>query len=501
MTEKELPKIILAPGFGFRVIGDKKCVNVFLDNSIFQSQKIAAILSQIQLGEQVSKENLEFSKTLYNIWKNLGGKISNINRFNGEMPRIDKKLNFDSLTKSSLRLKDKASKVNWNEIKKWVKNKGMKMEMRDKHPFKKDLIYKFPITVIKNQRGDVISEGKGFTKVESERSALGEAIERILSKAPINRFNIIYAKYSELSKKEEFQIETGPRDLFNKELITEWSPAYSLSNDKMTWIPTEMAYMGYIPSNGIRAFGLHHTTGLSAGASIEEATINGIFEVLERDAYWNVMRCRLNCPDISFDNFKSKKIQRIIKFCSKNKLKIVIKDISLDWEIPIAHVTLVSVDQSMPGFSHGTGASFDWMTSISRALLEALQVYSGLSEIVKYKWDSITNVHGVMGDGRMAWTDPLFYPHIKHLIEKSKKEFIPKKKITNVRDLIGRLNRRKHKIFTSELNNLYGLHVVRVYISGATQPDERLERIGWRLQNNINRYCKDRGAYCDPILT
>ncbi len=56
MTEKELPKIILAPGFGFRVIGDKKCVNVFLDNSIFQSQKIAAILSQIQLGEQVSKE-------------------------------------------------------------------------------------------------------------------------------------------------------------------------------------------------------------------------------------------------------------------------------------------------------------------------------------------------------------------------------------------------------------------------------------------------------------
>ena len=292
--------------------------------------------------------------------------------------------------------------------------------------------------------------------------------------------------------------ESGPRDVFSKNLVTEWISAYNFSRKKWSWIPAESAFIGYVPKPGIKAFCLHHTMGLSAGSTLEEATANGIFEIMERDAYWNVMRCRLNCPDIK-EKFMSHKSKVIRNFIKTLDLKLVLKDISLDWPVHIVHATLINEKEYIPAFSHGTGSSFSLKEAIEKAILEAIQVYSGLVELAKHEENRVVSVEGVIGNSCLAWLDPLIKPHISHLIHQGKREE-RKEKTNNMDELIKIIKKKGHEIFSAKLAEVGDLVLVRTYITGSTHPDDRLERISKRLGKNIKFHCP-RGAYWDPILT
>ncbi len=79
----------------------------------------------------------------------------------------------------------------------------------------------------------------------------------------------------------------------------EWSPVRSLRTDEVRWVPAAFVYYGF-PGAGAR-FCDGDSNGLASGNCVEEAVLQGLLEVVERDAvalwwYNRVLRPRVEIP-------------------------------------------------------------------------------------------------------------------------------------------------------------------------------------------------------------
>ncbi|MDF2664783.1 MAG: hypothetical protein K0R81_633 [Microbacterium sp.] len=72
---------------------------------------------------------------------------------------------------------------------------------------------------------------------------------------------------------------------FDAETPHEWVPGSSLRDDAHVWIPRELVYYAEIPENGRWALGT--SSGCATGSSLDEATVFGLLELIERDTFVN----------------------------------------------------------------------------------------------------------------------------------------------------------------------------------------------------------------------
>jgi len=86
-----------------------------------------------------------------------------------------------------------------------------------------------------------------------------------------------------------------------------------LINKKPVLVPSALVYYPYISKNDI-SFIFNDTGGLSAGNTLEEAILQGIAEVIERDALYYAFNLGnlKSMPMVSFKNTKNKYIQKFI---------------------------------------------------------------------------------------------------------------------------------------------------------------------------------------------
>jgi thiazole/oxazole-forming peptide maturase SagD family component len=336
------------------------------------------------------------------------------------------------------------------------------------------------------------------------RSALSEAIERCFSSGD-QRKDVIVGKQTDLLKKKDINIISGARDTYTKKVYTEWINASDLLSGDNIYLPAEVAFFNYTPKQlKIRLFSLSHTTGMATGVTFEDAALSGILEAIERDAYWITMRCKINCPDIDLRkiNYLSDKVLELVTDLNKCGFDLSIKDMSLDWDIPVAHVVLKDKEGKIPCFAHGSGAGLDWAMAVSRAVAEAVQMYLGMKEFasVPDNWEQVISTQGNLGSGVLSWSDPLFEVHMGHLLDKSFSKFNSKLRVKGPIELLNILRKKGYSIIVAPINYIDGLKTVRVYIPEATQPDERLERISCRLIKYKNKLGL-KSFYSDPILT
>ena len=147
------------------------------------------------------------------------------------------------------------------------------------------------------------SYGKGSTAEQGEASALMEAIERYSGIfqgdeiRTIRRFvdfpagDAIHPNDVLLLSDAQYEHDTGsascsaegkPRR-FDSSIETEWSPVWSLRDERFKYLPTGLLYFFHEGpgTNQISA----DSNGCAAGNTLEEAIIQGFLELVERDAY------------------------------------------------------------------------------------------------------------------------------------------------------------------------------------------------------------------------
>jgi ribosomal protein S12 methylthiotransferase accessory factor len=230
------------------------------------------------------------------------------------------------------------------------------------------------------------ASGKGETDAEAMASAIGEAVEhycayhmdpgqlrmarlRDLSETAISPFEFVL--YSDAQYQREGFPCQKPGD---NELS--WVSGRELPEGKNVWVPASHVYLNYFPKPPEPQLCLGTSNGLAAGPNLESAMLNGICELVERDAFLLSWMNRLPSPRVDLSSLQGMP-RGIVQHYAHFGIEVLVFNITVD--LPIHVMMAVAIDRSgsRPAAVVGLGCSLDPVRAITKALTEVCQVYSG----------------------------------------------------------------------------------------------------------------------------
>jgi bacteriocin biosynthesis cyclodehydratase domain-containing protein len=151
----------------------------------------------------------------------------------------------------------------------------------------------------------------------------------------------------------------------------DWTPLWSLSGEKLRYLPTSYCYFGHQGAGAL--FARADSNGCAAGSVLEEAVLQGLLELIERDAVALWWYNRLRRPAIDLTTFDDPYIPKLVRHYGGLRRELWALDITSD--IGVAAIAAVSrrVDQPEEDIIYGFGAHLDPTVALTRALTELNQ--------------------------------------------------------------------------------------------------------------------------------
>ncbi len=253
----------------------------------------------------------------------------------------------------------------------------------------------FPETVAALKSGlNGGSFGKGSTAEQGEASALMEAIERYSGVFQGNEIRTTrrftdfqqgdairpndVLLFSDAQSRPEHTMATGdvtpPPSAFDPSAKIEWSPVWSLRDQRFKYLPTSLLYFFY---RGHAGYHFHtDSNGCAAGNTREEAIVQGFLELIERDAYAIWWYNRVQRPEVDLDQFDDPYIHDLKMQLAGLGRRVWVLDVTSDLGIPcfvtVAHWT----ENGQEFVDFGSGAHFDPRIAMLRAMTELSQFLS-----------------------------------------------------------------------------------------------------------------------------
>ena len=237
------------------------------------------------------------------------------------------------------------------------------------------------------------SFGKGSTAEQGEASALMEAIERysgIYQSDEIRvtrRFtdfapgdailpNDVLLFSEAQSQPDETQADDSDHQMvparFDQSAKIEWSPVWSLRDQRFRYLPTSILYFFY---SGPAAFHAD-SNGCAAGNTLEEAIVQGFLELVERDSYAIWWYNRVQRPEVDLSQFDDSYVRDLQTQLAETGRRLWVLDITSDLGVPTYVAILHWMQNGQENIEFGSGAHFDKRIALLRALTELNQFLS-----------------------------------------------------------------------------------------------------------------------------
>jgi bacteriocin biosynthesis cyclodehydratase domain-containing protein len=240
------------------------------------------------------------------------------------------------------------------------------------------------------------SFGKGSTAEQGEASALMEAIERYCGIFQGDEIRVArrfadfpageaippndVLLFSDKQYRGELQSTMG-QDVtptpppFDPSAKIEWSPVWSLRDERFKYLPTSLLY--FFHAGGSAAGYIHaDSNGCAAGNTIEEAIVQGFLELVERDSYAIWWYNRLERPELDLGQFDDPYVRDLKNQLADTGRRLWVLDITSDLGVP-SFVALSHAKQDGHDFvEYGSGSHFNARVALLRALTEVNQFLS-----------------------------------------------------------------------------------------------------------------------------
>ena len=240
------------------------------------------------------------------------------------------------------------------------------------------------------------SFGKGSTAEQGEASALMEAIERysgifqgdeirvtrrFTDFAPGDAIlpNDVLLFSQAQSQPDETQADDSHHQMvparFDQSAKIEWSPVWSLRDERFKYLPTSLLYFFYRGTPA--AYHVHaDSNGCAAGNTLEEAIVQGFLELVERDAYAIWWYNRLQRAEVDLGQFDEAYIRDLKIQLAETGRRLWMLDVTSDLAIP-SFVTITHwMENSQEFVEFGSGSHFDARIAALRAMTELNQFLS-----------------------------------------------------------------------------------------------------------------------------
>ncbi|MBA0125338.1 TOMM precursor leader peptide-binding protein [Haloechinothrix sp. YIM 98757] len=244
------------------------------------------------------------------------------------------------------------------------------------------------------------SGGKGASSVEAEVGALCEALERYsgsfqgdeervraslreLEDQALHPNDCMLFHDRQYRDRAEWNSAHGSLqhvcEPFDEHAVVNWTPVWSLTRHRHRLLPTRMLYYGapYDPGDaGVRA----DSNGNAAGSSLEDAILQGLLEIVERDAVALWWYNRTSAPGVDLAAFGDLWVDELRGVYADLGRELWVLDVTSDVGIPVMVALSRRAGASPEHIMVGFGAHLDPRIALRRALTELNQLVPALVE-------------------------------------------------------------------------------------------------------------------------
>lgn len=238
------------------------------------------------------------------------------------------------------------------------------------------------------------SAGKGFTAAQAKTSALCESLERFSGVFQGNERRIL-ASYKDLGSDAIHpnacmlfsEAQYAGRDAwhetcdhpfqhvpipFNPDARIEWTPLWSLTLQRIRYLPTAYCYFNYKGPHP--EYSRADSNGNAAGNTVEEAILQGYLELVERDAVSMWWYNKAQRPAVSIASFNDPDLQEMVTFYNTIHRELWVLDITTDLNCPSFAAISRRIDRQPEDIIFGFGTHLNAEIAIRRAIAEMNQL-------------------------------------------------------------------------------------------------------------------------------
>jgi ribosomal protein S12 methylthiotransferase accessory factor len=159
---------------------------------------------------------------------------------------------------------------------------------------------------------------------------------------------------------------------FDEDGVHDWTPVWSLTRRAVRYLPTAYCYYDY-PQQPLTCAAC--SNGNAAGNTLEEAILQGFFELVERDhvALWWYNRARR--PAVDLDSFDEPYLRRLAGYLRDRQHRdLWVLDLTADLHLPVLVALSRRTDRRPEEILCGFGAHSDARVALLRAVTELNQM-------------------------------------------------------------------------------------------------------------------------------
>jgi ribosomal protein S12 methylthiotransferase accessory factor len=242
--------------------------------------------------------------------------------------------------------------------------------------------------------------GKGTTDLQARASALCEALEcystvfqgdeprrrasyRELGERAIHPDACLQFSEAQYRGRQDWNTRGGVfgqiPEPFDEAAPIDWSPVWSLTAQAVKYVPTACCYFGYPDPLG-RFSHWSDSNGHAAGATLEEAVLHGLLELIERDSVTIWWYNRIPRPAVDLDSFEDGWIAALQRHYRQRRRDLWVLDLTGDLGIPVFVALSRRSDRPGAAITLGHGAHLDARIALLRALTEVNQLLAATND-------------------------------------------------------------------------------------------------------------------------
>jgi ribosomal protein S12 methylthiotransferase accessory factor len=247
-------------------------------------------------------------------------------------------------------------------------------------------------TLTIGERLDGYTGSEHWSRPVAEAAAIGEAVERYSgSYVPADRLVLTAAERLPgavdpcrfaLFSDAQYGEPRFPFRPFRPETLVSWVDGFALPGGEEVYLPAQLVYMPWRGwSDAEEPIGHATSSGLACGATLEEAVLTGLLELIERDAFMLVWHNRLSLPLLQW-NLDSELAGLDERYFAPSGLSYSAVDLSVFFGIPVVLGVVHGQPGALAAIGVGAACAVSVRVAWRKALAEAFSVHRWIRDRV-----------------------------------------------------------------------------------------------------------------------
>ena len=238
-----------------------------------------------------------------------------------------------------------------------------------------------------------LGSGSGPSRESALAAALGEAVERYSAAGPGCDDDLVVACAAELGdravrparfalfSRKQYDDDGFPYRPFTDRTRVAWVRGFALPGGEPALVPAQLVYLGDASGAEEARIGPSTSNGLACHATLEEAVLSALLEVVERDAFMVVWNDRLSLPRLTWEA-DEELLAFEARYLAPTGLRYAAIDLSWFWGIPTVLGVVRSEASATGALGVGACAAPRVQAAVRKALDEACRVQAWATDLI-----------------------------------------------------------------------------------------------------------------------